>query len=123
MGGINVLFLQNTENIKIVFFRTALHWACKRNHDHIEKILLDYGADKYKKNFKGETAYDLSIHPNNQEPVGIHHEDFSTKYIPSYLKNPPIGAQLDIGNIIRSKHTDFSTMPTTSLPSSPNDGK
>lgn len=103
-----------------------MHWACKRGHDHIEKILLDYGADKGKKNFKGETPYDLTSHLNlnSQEQVSIHHpEELSNKYLPNYLRNPQIGTQLEIGNIKRSKHTDFSTMPTTALPSSPNDGR
>lgn len=108
------------------FSRTALHWACKRGHDDIEKILLDNGADKSKKNYKGETPYDLSSHLNlnSQEQVSIHQsEELPNIYLPNYLKNPQFGTQLDISNIKRGKHTDFSTMPTTALPSSPNDGE
>lgn len=87
--------------------------------------MLDYGAEKNKKNFKGETPYELCFQPNvnGQEQVSMHQEELPNKYLPNYLRNPQIGTQLDIGNIIRSKHTDFSTMPTTTLPSSPNDGK
>lgn len=106
----------------IYFLRTALHWACKRGHEHIEKLLLDSGADKNRKNFKGDTPYDLYSYQSSQEQISSHQEELCNKYVPNYLKSPQIGAQLDIGNIIRSKHTDFSTMPTTALPSSPNDG-
>lgn len=86
--------------------------------------MLDYGADKNKKNFKGETPYDFSFCPNSnsQEQISLQ-DDSSNKYIPNYLRNPQIGTHLEIANIKRNKHTDFSTMPTTTLPSSPNDGK
>lgn len=103
-----------------------MHWACKRGHEHIQKLLLEHGADMNKTNFKGEAPHDLSsFQDTNSDEIimNVQQEELSNKYIPNYLKNPQIGTQLEIGNILRNKHTDFSTMPTTTLPSSPNDGR
>lgn len=44
-------------------------------------------------------------------------EDNSLKFIPNYLKNPPINGQVDLGAKLRTRHPDFASMPTTILPS------
>lgn len=43
--------------------------------------------------------------------------DEQGKFVPNYLKNGPINGQVDMGPRLRSRHTDFSGLPTTALPS------
>ncbi|CAH1154652.1 unnamed protein product [Phaedon cochleariae] len=96
---------------------TALHWACKRGNEDIAKILIANGADQHIKDFKGLLPFEVCSFSSNQnqgDQVGV-------KFTPNYLRNPPLSSQVELGNIIKSKHTDFGRMPTTSLPTSQND--
>ena len=43
-----------------LLFRTALHWAAKRNHVTVVRYLLKKGADKEIKNSNGEIAAQLT---------------------------------------------------------------
>lgn len=52
------------------FFRTALHWAAKRNHSSIVSYLLLHGADKYMKTNTGETASQLSSFTDIKNMLG-----------------------------------------------------
>jgi ankyrin repeat protein len=47
-------------------FRTALHWAAHRGHEHVVIALLRSGADPLIKTQKGQTALDLAA---NHEAV------------------------------------------------------
>lgn len=44
------------------------------------------------------------------------------KFVPNYIRNPPINGSVDGGPKFRTRHTDFASMPTTTLPAQ-NDGK
>ncbi|XP_070580031.1 ankyrin repeat domain-containing protein 40-like isoform X2 [Ptychodera flava] len=76
---------------------TALHWACKRDHSTIVKLLLAHGAEKNLKTEKGEKAIHLTTNSHIQELLGGNaggddspesRED-SLPITPSYLKYPP----------------------------------
>lgn len=99
-----------------------MHWACKRGNEEITKLLIDHGANKQIKSFKGETPSDLCGYPGTLEQLGVQQDELGIKFIPNYLKNPPLNGQVDIGPRLRPKHTDLSNMPTTSLPTTQNDG-
>lgn len=99
-----------------------MHWACKRGNEEITKLLIDHGANKQIKTFKGETPSDLCGYPGTLEQLGVQQDELGIKFIPNYLKNPPLNGQVDIGSRLRPKHTDLSNMPTTSLPTTQNDG-
>lgn len=81
------------------------------------RYLVNHGADTNIKNYKGETPLEMCSASNTPEQDDCH------KIIPHYIKNPPLNGQVEMGNRLRSKHTDFAHMPTTSLPSSLNDGR
>lgn len=44
----------------MVVYRTALHWAAKRNHEKVVRILLQEGADPTTCNSNGETPARMS---------------------------------------------------------------
>lgn len=79
----------------MLIHRTALHWACKRNHTAIIQFLIANGADINIKTFNGEIAASLVSSeealdcPQNggaeRVTVGAHH----LPIVPHYLKNPP----------------------------------
>ncbi|KAJ8923193.1 hypothetical protein NQ315_001747 [Exocentrus adspersus] len=101
---------------------TALHWACKRGNEEITKSLIDHGANKLMKNFKGEIPSDLCAYPGTLEQLGVQQDELGIKFIPNYIKSPPLNGQVDIGpRHLRPKHTDLSSMPTTCLPTSQSD--
>lgn len=105
---------------------TALHWACKRGNERIARLLLDYGADKRLKNYKGEVASDICTYSNINELLGSNdttknsqgHQD-SNQFVPSYIKYAPLNPQVDVGPH-RVKQPDFLSMPKTSLPAALN---
>lgn len=37
---------ENYDWLSYWFYRTALHWAAKRNHKQVVEYLLEHGADK-----------------------------------------------------------------------------
>jgi len=93
-------------------------------------LLLDYGADKRLKNYKGEVASDICTYSNINELLGSNdttknsqgHQD-SNQFVPSYIKYAPLNPQVDVGPH-RVKQPDFLSMPKTSLPAAlNNDGK
>ncbi|KAJ8932427.1 hypothetical protein NQ314_014684 [Rhamnusium bicolor] len=100
---------------------TALHWACKRGNEDIVKLLVSHGADKEVKNFKGEAPSDLCVYPGTLKQLGVQQDELGLKFIPNYIRSPPLNGQVDIGSRIRPKHTDISSMPTTTLPATQND--
>ncbi|XP_049817475.1 ankyrin repeat domain-containing protein 40 isoform X4 [Aethina tumida] len=118
----------NVNSSNIVNGWTALHWACKRNHEDIVRILLENGADKTLQTVKGETPASVCTSQNILDLLGVPYkpvnnhmdEELGMKFTPNYIKNPPINGQVDIGRL-RSKHTDFSNMQTTTLPAAQND--
>lgn len=79
--------------------RTALHWACKRNHSTIIQFLLDSGADANIKALNGECPLDLVSSPEALNLLGcpLHERMEKLKcedqgqlpIIPHYLQNPP----------------------------------
>lgn len=50
------------------------------------------------------------------------YEDKNIKFAPNYLRNPVLNGQVDINPRLRTRHTDFSSLPTTMLPAQ-TDGK
>ncbi|XP_057654548.1 ankyrin repeat domain-containing protein 40-like [Diorhabda carinulata] len=95
---------------------TALHWAYKRGNENIIKLLNDHGANPDIKNFKGQTPNDLCPNLNTSNDTS----DYGSKFIPNYLKNPPLQIDLELGNRMR-KGSDFANMPITPLPVLQND--
>ncbi|XP_022907960.1 ankyrin repeat domain-containing protein 40-like [Onthophagus taurus] len=107
---------------------TALHWATKRNHETVVRILLSNGADSKLENQKGERPSNLSKNPsilNLLEPPTASDSNDSgednLKFTPNYIKNAPLNGQVDLGTKLRQRHPDFSTMPTTALPAAQSD--
>ncbi|KAF2898167.1 hypothetical protein ILUMI_08008 [Ignelater luminosus] len=110
---------------------TALHWACKRGNEEAARLLIHNGADPSVENFKGETPASIcsnsSIFSLLGEPCkpainsSPYTEDSALKFIPNYIKNPPLNGQIDLGPRLRSRHPDLSNMPTTALPSQTDD--
>lgn len=105
-------------------FRTALHWACKRNNEEAVRLLLNNGANPNIQNTKGEKPVNLCTNSSIQLLLGetnttnntTIYEDKNMKFTPNYLRNPILNGQVDIGPRLRGRHTDFSSLPTTILP-------
>lgn len=91
-------------------------------------MLLNNGADSQLENNKGEKPVNLCSNPailsllGETITVNSMFEEKNLKYTPNYLRNQPLNGQVDIGPRIRTRHTDFTSMPTTMLPSQ-NDGR
>lgn len=105
-----------------------MHWACKRGNEEIVRILLSYGADPNIQTNKSETPVDLCTNPSILELLGAPNhvpcttaEDLSLRFIPNYLRNPPLNGTVDVEPKMRPRHADFTSMPTTTLPAQ-NDG-
>lgn len=107
-----------------------MHWACKRNNEDVVRLLLNNGANPNLENNKGEKPVNLSTTPSIQLLLGDNntsnnttmYEEKNIKFTPSYLRNPILNGQVDIGPRLRGRHTDFSSLPTTMLPAQ-SDGK
>lgn len=81
------------------------------------------------KNFNEETPSDICTYSNITELLGGNETKTDTqegqnicKFVPSYIKNAPLNAQVELGSI-RIKQPDFLSMPKTALPTAQNDGK
>lgn len=106
-----------------------MHWACKRDNEDAVRLLLKNGANPNIENNKGEKPGFLCSNSAIQVLFGesnahnsTMYEDKTAKYTPNYLRNPVINGQVEIGPRLRTRHTDFSSLPTTMLPAQ-NDGK
>ncbi|XP_076275919.1 ankyrin repeat domain-containing protein 40-like [Rhynchophorus ferrugineus] len=105
---------------------TALHWACKRGNERVVRLLLTNGADKNVKNFKEETPSDICTYSNIIDILGIETVKFDTQgqhnsfnFVPSYIKNAPLNAQVDVDSI--RVNSDIFSMPKTALPAGQSD--
>jgi len=101
---------------------TSLHWAAKRGHIEIVKLLLYSGADSKILTEKGETAAQLATHPEVRGILGgdMNGEtsESSLPITPNYIKNPPLNAKVDyINGIINRRQQEHSE----SYPTHPND--
>ncbi|KAL3272461.1 hypothetical protein HHI36_013941 [Cryptolaemus montrouzieri] len=99
---------------------TALHWACKKGHEDIVRILLEQGADPTIVTDKNETIRDVCSSDSLLEKLAkgnlinsTNNINSDNKFVPSYIKN---SSQVDSVRP-RIKHSDISNMPTTMLPS------
>ena len=59
-----------TYSLHILSCRTALHWASKRGHLSLVKLLLSYGADTNITNDKGKTPLEVSTDDRVVELLG-----------------------------------------------------
>ncbi|KAK9883076.1 hypothetical protein WA026_001278 [Henosepilachna vigintioctopunctata] len=103
---------------------TALHWACKRGHEDIARILLKQGADPSILTNKNETAAYLCSNPSILDILGTGDNLSSgitnlnnSEYIPHYIRIPTEAETTRP----RFKHPNINNMPTTMLPSVQND--
>uniref|UniRef100_A0A6P7F1G9 Ankyrin repeat domain-containing protein 40-like isoform X1 n=1 Tax=Diabrotica virgifera virgifera TaxID=50390 RepID=A0A6P7F1G9_DIAVI len=81
------------------FFRTALHWAYKRENKHLIKLLVDHGAKQDVRNSQGQTPNEVSPDLNSKDKSsngGLH-------IIPNYLKNP--SSSVDLGTAQKKQKT------------------
>lgn len=83
----------------MVFCRTALHWAVKRGHEDVVKMLLQYGANPNIENNKQEKPACLSTKPNISQLLGETDDQVTFRkqeldFIPNYLVNPPLFVDL-----------------------------
>lgn len=79
--------------------RTALHWACKRNHTSVVRFLIANGADINIKTFNDESVASLASSEEALLLLDCSLEEVAEKLmvesqgslpiIPHYLKNPP----------------------------------
>ena len=51
--------------------KTALHWAIRRNHFEIVKLLLEYGADIDARDSKGQTPLIYAAKLGDKEYVKV----------------------------------------------------
>lgn len=58
-------------NSKIKIYMSGLHWACKRGHIDVVKILLNNGADIDFQDIIGRTALYFGIVSNNSELIQV----------------------------------------------------
>lgn len=100
-------------------FRTALHWAAKRNHLDVAHFLLTNGADKTMESFAKEIPADLTTSPALLNLLGSpkirispksEENESSPSFTPSYLSQPNMGYQpiTDYEPIV-NKSIPFST--------------
>ena len=85
--------------IAVVSSRTALHWACKRNHTSVMRFLIANGADVNLNTFKQESAASLASSEEALLLLGCSLEkrvenlmvnsQSDLPIVPHYLKNPP----------------------------------
>lgn len=116
-----------TNNLLKSYLRTPLHWACKRNYEDLVKVLLEHGANPELKNCMGERPGNLCTTSTILELLGentstipkenLHNIESNLKFVPNYIKYPPLNGEVDIRSRLHSKHPDFSSLPTTFLPS------
>ncbi|EDO35232.1 predicted protein [Nematostella vectensis] len=72
---------------------TPLHWASKRNHTGIVKLLLANGAKLDSTTIRGETAAQLTKDPSIQQLLSVENtiepvEDSKLPIVPNYIKFP-----------------------------------
>lgn len=89
-------------------YRTALHWAAKRGHRDVVKILLSNGADPSLRNKNKDVALSLCSNPEVRQLLISDSEDSlaldvpsETKLpiVPNYLKHPPLADRVDLPEI------------------------
>ncbi|XP_026691734.2 uncharacterized protein LOC100187163 isoform X2 [Ciona intestinalis] len=75
---------------------TALHWAVKRNHCDVIKLLLASGANKETLNKDGKSPGELTTNPDVLALLGHNviieeavQQESKTTFVPNYLANPP----------------------------------
>ncbi len=111
----------------IFFLRTALHWACKRNHISIIRYLLARGADISIRTDIGENAKTLSSSKEALTLLGCPEEEHeiilkskghsNAAIMPHYLQNPPFPYQ-DIQEEPASKNGPVDTQTENKISSS-----
>jgi len=87
---------------------TPLHWACKRNCVDVVVLLLKNGADRNVTSDKGETAASVTTNPYILQLLGAQQEfsgavQESPRFVPNYLKNPPLTSKVDLGYSYQDK--------------------
>lgn len=102
--------------LKCACFRTALHWAAKRNHLDIAHYLLSNGADKATESFAKELPADLATSPAILNLLGSPKTKATTEdpekntFIPHYLTQPECGYKVDLedhSKMIRNFQNQF----------------
>ena len=74
-------------------FMTGLHWACRRNHHEIVKLLLEKGADPNQEDLIGRTALYYALHNQKEENLII------LKYLLYHKANPWSSPKIDFKSI------------------------
>ena len=93
----------------VLIYRTALHWAAKRNHIGIAHCLITNGADKNLESFAKETPADLSTSPAVLNLLGSplmknksDESSESNAITPHYLTQSTTGYKVDLQEQNRS---------------------
>ncbi|KAL1116011.1 hypothetical protein AAG570_005506, partial [Ranatra chinensis] len=79
--------------------RTALHWAAKRGHKDIVRLLVERGADTGATSERGETPQGVALSAEVRGLLGgavspeANADRSQLPITPNYLKNPPLGGQ------------------------------
>lgn len=107
------------------FFRTPLHWASKRGHRDIVRILLANGADISIRTKNKDSALSLCTNPDVRqllisEADGDGPVEFQTEQrlpiVPHYLKHPPLADRVELHEtrrapIVQEKFSAMERVP------------
>lgn len=111
---------------------SALHWACKRGHEDVVRVLLNNGADINLETNNAEKPASLCTHSNIAQllgepvaqPTSPHNNHLEAgdelKFVPNYIKNAPINGRVELNFMPRSAALPITSLPSNAVHSSAN---